>query len=177
MIWCFQNQQLNFFFNMHTSPTDLSLKNWKNAFFLAVLLLLSPNFAWGLSLTLETICICYSWSNRWYSPKYYTQKNHDFGWNYPKFLEKSKMVNYQFSYFHIVNKTKKQKNSSQIFSFTALFRWKKLIFSIFLVKNCLCSFKNLHESWKCVAIVWIYTFLPVTTSFFTYFLDKSLKIA
>ena len=162
---------------MHTSPTDLSLKNWKNTFFLAVLLLLSPNFAWGLSLTLETICIRYSRSNRWYSPKYYTQKNHDFGWNYPKFLEKSKMVNYQFSYFHIVNKTKKQKNSSQIFLFIALFRLKKLIFSIFLVNNCLCSFKNPHESWKFVAIVWMYTFLPVATSFFTYLSDKSLKIA
>ena len=74
LIRFFQTQQLNFFFNMHTSPTDLSLKNWKNAFFCAVLLLLSPNFAWGLSLTLETICIRYSRSNRWYSPKYYTQK-------------------------------------------------------------------------------------------------------
>ena len=128
----FPKPTVEIFFNMHTSPTDLSLKNWKNVFFLAVLLLLSPNFAWGLSLTLETICICYSWSNRWYSPKYYTQKNHDFGWNYPKFLEKSKMAKYLFSYLQIVRKTKKQKNSSQIFSFIALFRQKNVIFSIFL---------------------------------------------
>ena len=121
LIWCFQNQQLNSFLMCIPAQLTYHLKIEKTHF-LAVLLLLSPNFAWGLSLTLETICIRYSRSNRWYSPKYYAQKKHDFGWNYPKFLEKSKMANYQFSYFHIVKKTKKQKNSSQIFLYIALFR-------------------------------------------------------
>ena len=96
-----------FFCNMHTSPTDLPLINFKKRIFLAVLVQLSLNFAWGLSLTLKTICICCSQSNWWYTPKNCTQKTHNFGWKYPKFWEKSKMAKYRFSYFHIVKKKKK----------------------------------------------------------------------
>ena len=41
------------------------------------------------------------------------------------------MARYPFSYFHIVKKQKKQKNSSQIFSFIALFRQKRAFLAFF----------------------------------------------
>ena len=124
----FLKPTVEIFFNMHTIPTDLSLKNWKNVFFLAVLLLLSPNFAWGLSLTLETICICYSWSNRWYSPQYFSKKKLWFWVKLSKIFGKVKNGQLSVQLFPCCKKNKKTKKFISNFFVYSTFQVEKSSF-------------------------------------------------
>ena len=124
--WHSVSKTNSWFFFVICIPVQLTY-HWlikKKRIFLAVLVQLSPIFAWGLSLTLKTICICCSQSNWWYMPKNCTQKNHNFGWKYPKFWEKSKMAKYQLNYFHIVEKKQTKKFISNFFIYIT-FKVKK----------------------------------------------------
>ena len=81
---------------------------------------------------------------------------------YPFFLT----VSFVFRNMWATKKNKKQKNSSEIFSFISLFRPKKGIFSAFWAWNCIYSFENLKKHRKCVALARIYMFSPLSKSFY-----------